>query len=168
MGQADELVVEEGGRLRGGTALARLISKPPRDFRAAGRERLCQDLPKFGVELLARAHGGDLVGDSPAVDDRPAVVDVEEAIVAREPLQPVQLFQGFARAEAVGFDGIERGDKLVRTLLRLGSRREQRQIVEAGRDAAGCITSRLELREYGARAANDRGRQAGELRDCDP
>ena len=66
VGQPDELVVEEGGGLGGGPAVAGLVGQPPRDLRAAGRQRLAQDrrrlrllsfLPRRGRRAGRRSRG---------------------------------------------------------------------------------------------------------------
>ena len=70
--QADDLVVQEGGRPRGRAAVARLVGQPPRDFRAAAVKRLAEDFRR----LRRASYPGqrcESVANRPAVDDRSAV-----------------------------------------------------------------------------------------------
>ena len=80
VGEADELVVEEGGRLGRRPAAAGLVGQPPRDLRAARRRA-----PRAGssatsaVSCLPPGKRGEPLGDRPPVDDRAAILDVEQA-----------------------------------------------------------------------------------------
>ena len=83
--------MEEGGRLRGGAAVAGLLGQAPGDLGAAVLERVAQDRGGLGCQLLARAQRREPVGDRAAIDDRArdCRCRASSSRSAREPLQPV-------------------------------------------------------------------------------
>ncbi len=77
--EPNELIVEEGGGLGGGTAVARLLPQPLRDFLTPSIERSAKHPGPFGAKLLAGLERGQMIADRAAVDDRALVVDMREA-----------------------------------------------------------------------------------------
>ncbi len=77
-----ELVVEEGRRLRRCAAVPGRFGQSPGDFGTAVVERAAKDRRSLGGEFLALAQSADPAGEAAAVDDRPAVFDIEEAHVS--------------------------------------------------------------------------------------
>src|SRR5205823_2740121 len=101
--EPDELIVEKRGRLGGGAAVPRLLAQALGNFGATIFECAAQDRRGFGGKLLSAAQALQPIGDCAPVDDRAAVLDIEEVHVCRS---TASLFNAYSCSNA------SRGERL--------------------------------------------------------
>src|SRR6185503_18799772 len=79
MGEPNDLIVQERRRPRSGPSVTGPFAEPARDFRATGSKSFRKNFDRVRGKLLAWLKRSESVGNRAAIDDRAAVVDVEEA-----------------------------------------------------------------------------------------
>ncbi len=171
MREANQLVVQIGGRSRRGAAAVGVGAEPAGDLGAAFVERVPEDVRASAWRASALSAASSSASERRSMiargGSRPYRSCGSSALLGGQPLERVERLERVARAQRVGIDGLERLGQRIGRLLGLG-RGEQRQIVEPGRDPAGRVAAGSSLPSTDFARATTRGGNPASLATAIP